>query len=309
MFISSQSSPAAFKGFTLVMVSLTVNPAGASRPAVAVGNVGQLAVDLLVSTLNMSRAGYFHTDCLIPMAGNNPYASCKEDAEELHTPAEGSTRSQSSFSIHWVGTCHTFPILFQLVSWIKASGFSRTVVLSSSHSYQRDDQQLQGTPLRYLITPSLLTASADALKELGWREMERIPAFPGVKDADAEPRLCIPGGGITKGLYTDSCDEDLPLAVLLLFCSEGDNIPDAFALVNHLNDWLRLLDSQVILETRLSCKSAGIRREIQVLSCTSVLVVLSDFLPRAKNRTASGRFRLPGVCCLEAVSLLHFSNC
>ncbi len=31
-----------------------------------------------------------------------------------------------------------------LVSWIKASGFSRTVVLSSSHAYQRDDQQLQG---------------------------------------------------------------------------------------------------------------------------------------------------------------------
>ncbi|XP_047240040.1 proteasome assembly chaperone 2 [Girardinichthys multiradiatus] len=236
MFISSQSSPAAFKGFTLVM------------PAVAVGNVGQLAVDLLVSTLNMSRAGYFHTDCLIPMAGNNPYASCKEDAEELHTPAEVYTAAELKLAVLQIRA----PIIQtrskkfrqQLVSWIKASGFSRTVVLSSSHSYQRDDQQLQGTPLRYLITPSLLTASADALKELGWREMERIPAFPGVKDADAEPRLCIPGGGITKGLYTDSCDEDLPLVVLLLFCSEGDNIPDAFALVNHLNDWLHLLDSQ-----------------------------------------------------------------
>jgi len=63
------------------------------QPAVAVGNVGQLAVDLIVSTLNMNRVGYLHTDCLIPMAGNNPYATCKEDAEELHTPAEGNTRS------------------------------------------------------------------------------------------------------------------------------------------------------------------------------------------------------------------------
>lgn len=42
-----------------------------------------------------------------------------------------------------------------------------------------------------------------------------------------------------------SCAEDLPLAVLLLFCSEGDNIPDAFTLVNHLNDWLHLLDTPV----------------------------------------------------------------
>lgn len=59
------------------------------QPAVAVGNVGQLAVDLIVSTLQMSRVGFFHTDCLIPMAGNNPYTTCKEDSEELHTPAEG----------------------------------------------------------------------------------------------------------------------------------------------------------------------------------------------------------------------------
>lgn len=42
-----------------------------------------------------------------------------------------------------------------------------------------------------------------------------------------------------------SCAEDLPLAVLLLFCSEGDNIPDAFTLVNQLDDWLHLLDSPV----------------------------------------------------------------
>lgn len=59
------------------------------------------------------------------------------------------------------------------------------------------------TPLRYLVTPSLLKGSADALKELGWREMERVPAFPGLTDRNTEPRLCIPGGGITKGLYTD----------------------------------------------------------------------------------------------------------
>nr|XP_046273816.1 proteasome assembly chaperone 2 [Scatophagus argus]XP_046273818.1 proteasome assembly chaperone 2 [Scatophagus argus] len=235
MFISSQNTAPSFRGFTLVM------------PAVAVGNVGQLAVDLVVSTLNMSRVGFIHTDCLIPMAGNNPYTTCKEDAEELHTPAEVYTATELKLAVLQIRA----PIIQKkskkfrqlLVSWIKTSGFSRTVVLSSSHAYQRDDQQLQGTPLRYLVTPSLLKGSADAFKELGWREMERVPAFPGLADADAEPCLCIPGGGITKGLYSDSCAEDLPLAVLLLFCSEGDNIPDAFTLVNHVNDWLHLLDN------------------------------------------------------------------
>ncbi|XP_041823336.1 proteasome assembly chaperone 2 [Melanotaenia boesemani] len=236
MFISSEDAPPVLKNFTLVM------------PAVAVGNVGQLAVDLIVSTLNMSRVGYIHTDCLIPMAGNNPYTTCKEDAEVLHTPAEVYTSAELKLAVLQIRA----PIIQtkskkfrqQLVSWIKASGFSRIVVLSSSHAYQRDDQQLQGTPLRYLVTPSLLKMSADALKELGWREMEQLPAFPELTDANAKPWLYIPGAGITKGLYTDSCKEDLPLAVLLLFCSEGDNIPDAFTLVNHLNDWLHLLDNQ-----------------------------------------------------------------
>lgn len=235
MFISSQNSPTCFKDFTLIM------------PAVAVGNVGQLAVDLIVSTLNMSRVGYIHTDCLIPMTGNNPYATCKEDAEELHTPAEVYTAADLKMAVLQIRApiIQTKSKKFRqlLVSWIKTSGFSRTVVLSSSHAYQRDDQQLQGTPLRYLVTPSLLKVSEDALKELGWREMERVAAFPGLTDANTEPRLYIPGGGITKGLYTDSCAEDLPLAVLLLFCSEGDNVPDAFTLVNHLNDWLHLLDN------------------------------------------------------------------
>lgn len=69
--------------------------------------------------------------------------------------------------------------------------------------------------MRYLLTPPLLKGSADALKELSWREMELVAAFPGLTDANAEPRLYIPGGGITKGLYTDryrereSCVNDL----------------------------------------------------------------------------------------------------
>lgn len=41
----------------------------------------------------------------------------------------------------------------------------------------------------------------------------------------------------------------MPLAVLLLFCSEGDNVPDAMSLVSHLDDWLHLLDDAVSQNT------------------------------------------------------------
>ncbi|KAL0961688.1 hypothetical protein UPYG_G00330440 [Umbra pygmaea] len=81
--------------------------------------------------------------------------------------------------------------------------------------------------------------TGECLKELDWKEMETVSAFPGV--SDSEKRLYIPGGGITKSLFNASCAEDVCLAVVLIFCSEGDNIPDAFALVNHMNSWLHLV--------------------------------------------------------------------
>ncbi|CAK7301213.1 Proteasome assembly chaperone 2 [Vulpes lagopus] len=54
----------------------------------SVGNVGQLAIDLIISTLNMHKIGYFYTDCLVPMVGNNPYATAEENSTELCINAE-----------------------------------------------------------------------------------------------------------------------------------------------------------------------------------------------------------------------------
>ncbi|KAM9494047.1 proteasome assembly chaperone 2 [Clarias gariepinus] len=233
MFVPSGERPPCFKGFTLI------------TPAVSVGNVGQLAADLIISTLDMARVGHFHSDCLIPMAGNNPYSRGEEEAALLSTNAEVYCRSDVRLAVLQIRTpiIQTKMKYFRktLVSWIKSSGFARTVLLSSCHGHQRDDQQLLGSPLRYLLTPALQGDTEGTLQSLGWREMERVSAFPGVTDSDRR-RLYVPGGGVTKALYNDCCSEDMSMAALLLFCSEGDNVPDAFTLVNHLNDWLHLLD-------------------------------------------------------------------
>ncbi|XP_066530770.1 proteasome assembly chaperone 2 [Hoplias malabaricus] len=231
MFVSSEDSTPCFKGYTLIL------------PAVAVGNVGQLSADLIISTLKMVRVGHLHTECLVPIAGNNPYSCAAGETDQISTSAEVYSHSDLKLAVLQIRT----PVLqtkvraFRklLVSWIKSSGFSRTVLLSSSHAYHRDDQQLHGTTLRYLLTPALQEVE-ETLRELGWTELERVSAFPGI--SDSEKRLWIPGGGVTKGLYSDCCTESVPLAVLLLFCSEGDNVPDAFTLIDRLNDWLHLLD-------------------------------------------------------------------
>ncbi|KAM7175531.1 proteasome assembly chaperone 2 isoform 1-T1 [Macrochelys suwanniensis] len=235
MFVPCGSSaPPDFEGFTLLL------------PAVSVGNVGQLAVDLVIFTLDMPKVGYFYTDCLVPMVGNNPYATAEENSTELSINAEVYSLPSKKLVVLQIRSpfvknkyrsfCQT------VLSWVKSSRCAKVILLSSSHAYQRDDQQLHGTPLRYLLSPAIQKTAGDLMQRLNWKEMEKVAAYPGVNDA--EMVVHIPGGGITTLLFSESCSNEIQMAVLLKFCSEGDNIPDALALVNYLNEWLQLIKSE-----------------------------------------------------------------
>ncbi|XP_062915691.1 proteasome assembly chaperone 2 [Mobula hypostoma] len=232
LFVSSGAAAVSLRGYTFIM------------PVVSVGNVGQLAVDLIISTLNLPRVGYIHTDCLVPVVGNNPYATTMENSSEMCTSSEVYASGEQKLAVLQIrspivrGKQRTFRQ--QLLSWIKESEFSRVILLSSSYAHHRVDQQLIGTPLRYLATPALQSIVGDKFQTLKWKEMEKVPAFPRISEVEME--LCIPGGGITKSLYADSCTEGVPLAVLLIFCSEGDNIPDALNLLSFLNEWVQLIE-------------------------------------------------------------------
>ncbi|XP_028921737.1 proteasome assembly chaperone 2 isoform X2 [Ornithorhynchus anatinus] len=212
-------------------------------PAVSVGNVGQLATDLIISTLNMPKVGYFYTDCLVPMVGNNPYATTENNSAELSINAEVYSLPSKNLIVLQIRSpfikYKSRSFCEALLSWVKSSKCTRVLVLSSSHAYRRDDQQLQGTPFRYLFTPELQKNIGNQIQYLNWKEMEETLSFPEMQDSD----MCIqiPGGGITKLLYKLSCSEGIQMAILLKFCSEGDNIPDAIDLANYLNEWLQVL--------------------------------------------------------------------
>ncbi|KAM4027505.1 LOW QUALITY PROTEIN: proteasome assembly chaperone 2 [Anomaloglossus baeobatrachus] len=209
-------------------------------PAVSVGNVGQLAVDLIISSLDIPKVGYFYTDCLVPMVGSNPYSTNEEHAKELCINAEVYASPEKKLAVLQIRS----PLIKKksrafcqaLTCWIKTCAFTRVVLLSSSHAYQRDDSQLFGSPFRYLVTPALQTKVAETMNALQWKEMEKLSIYPGINDE--EKKISIPGGGFTKRLFDDCCSEGIHMAAVLKFC--GDNIPDAFALLDHVNKWLHL---------------------------------------------------------------------
>ncbi|KAF7471762.1 Hypothetical predicted protein [Marmota monax] len=180
-------------GFTLLM------------PAVSVGNVGQLAIDLIISTLNMHKIGYFYTDCLVPIVGNNPYATEEDNSTELSTNAEVySLPSKKLVALQLRSIFIKYKsksFCEKLLSWVQSSGCAKVIVLSSTHSYQRNDLQLCSTPFRYLLTPSVQKNVQNKIQSLNWQEMEKSPCIPQMDDSEFCVR--VPGGGITKTLYDE----------------------------------------------------------------------------------------------------------
>ncbi|XP_061025816.1 proteasome assembly chaperone 2 [Eubalaena glacialis] len=231
MFVPCGDSVPDLAGCTLLM------------PAVSVGNVGQLAIDLIISTLNMCKIGYFYTDCLVPMVGNNPYATAEENSTELSINAEvyaSPSKKLVALQLRSIFIKYKSKSFCEkLLSWVKSSNCAKVVVLSSSHSYHRNDLQLRSTPFRYLLTPSVQKSVQNKIQSLNWEEMEKSPCIPEIDDSEFCVR--IPGGGITKTLYDEGCSKEIPMVILLKFVSEGDNIPDALGLVEYLNEWLQII--------------------------------------------------------------------
>ena len=79
-----------------------------------------------------------------------------------------------------------------------------------------------------------------------------------------------------------SFKESIPLAVLLTFCSEGDNIVDAVNLFLYLNDWLKLVPREKVRKTRkkgsptLKFDSVNDRINAHALAVYLILVLLGS---------------------------------
>jgi len=231
-------------------------------PAVSVGNVGQLAVDLVISTLQMKKAGLIHDDSITPVIGSDPYKGCfssrvgtlqlkPEDATSNPAPSlMTSCELYESTSHRLVVMQLRSPLirgrktsfLRRLVDFIKEMRFSQTMILSSSHAHERIDTQLRGDQFRFLSSSSFLEAPlSEVLSTLGWTRLE---TRENRDDYGKDVNPYMPGGGLAKQMFQLCQKESVPVSVLLVFCSEGDNVPEAFLLANRLNDLAKLLDGQ-----------------------------------------------------------------
>ncbi|KFM73025.1 Proteasome assembly chaperone 2, partial [Stegodyphus mimosarum] len=205
-------------------------------PSVAVGNVGQLAVDLLLNNLKVEHLGYIHHPSILPIAGADPFDPGRKKLAtscELYECKEKKLviiQQRSPIIRSKVCEYQAF-----LTAFIKEHKFKKTVLLSSSFSQFFTVDDLRGIPMHYLCSVNI--EDEEIFKDLSWK----IFSLP--KNVNSVETSKIPGGGIANTLLDESRQENIPLIVLILVCSEGYNYPEAFQMISNLNNWLHLKEA------------------------------------------------------------------
>lgn len=115
----------------------------------------------------------------------------------------------------------------------------QVVILTSAWAHTRNDAQIHTMPMRYIASPIIQKNYQQTFKELNWLHLETEK-----NPFDNSEFLSIPGGGFAKKLYDFFVENEIPSAILLVFCSEGDNVPDATGLMKYLSSWIKIIVKQ-----------------------------------------------------------------
>ncbi|XWS67508.1 hypothetical protein CRYUN_Cryun04dG0012500 [Craigia yunnanensis] len=219
-------------------------------PALSIGNVGQLAVDLLVSSMKAERIGYIDDPFVLPCVGNDAYGPIP--CGELALPLEAYQSSSSRLTLLQQRSPVVKGMMVEfaknLANFAAASGKKHVVLLSSLDfgKWQKIDMS-SGLQIYYLSSTNP-DGRDDQCEQLGWKKLQEynpaqrcwkclstlaegsttlesnLPFEDELEAEDYYPSLPF------AALFSCLKAKGLKVTCLLCYCSEGDNIQDAFHL-------------------------------------------------------------------------------
>lgn len=206
-------------------------------PSVAVGNVGQLVCDLLISSLKMTKTATVYSPAFIPVLGYDPYdltstslsGSC--DLYQCNTNSLLVLQLRAPLVYKYAKT-----FLSEIVERFKSKGIKDIVVLTSSFAHEK--KHILTSPFRYVANN--VCPHSSKITGLNWLQHESL-----------ENGVVIPGGGFGAMLYELCEEQSMPCLILYKYCSEGDNIPDAYEMIHYLNSILPVFGSNTDLVKQL----------------------------------------------------------
>jgi len=229
-------------------------------PTLSIGNVAQLAVDFIISTLSLKRIAYIDEPTVLPCVGNDAFD--KQNEGKLYINIEVFFSAECALTVIQQrgpvirGKCNTFTT--NLIEWIQASQFKQVILLSSADASHRIDPQIiDSIQLRYITTSSknidqtlLHRLKASGLKELengtqshDQMEIEVSQSLSKMQIGQTheistlDPTAFLRRAGITHRFFRlcKNNYKDVKAIGLIIFCAEGDNIPEAATIATAAN--------------------------------------------------------------------------
>lgn len=205
-------------------------------PSVAVGNVSQLACDLLISSLNMVKIGSVYTTAQIPVIGYDPY---NLKSENLSTSCEIYKSDTKKICILQIRSPLIYKyakqFLEEVIETFNEKKIKDVIILTSSYAHEK----------KHILTSSFRYVVSEGNSYMEKMKIEDIEKYE--NDGD----LKILGGGFASLLYKICLEKSLSCLILFKYCSEGDNIPDAYDMVSKLIKVLPLFSENKDLFSQL----------------------------------------------------------
>lgn len=218
-------------------------------PALSIGNVGQLAVDLLIPSSKARRVAYLDEPSVLPCVGNdafgpNAVGDLALPLEEYESPSNGLAFIQQRSPII---TGMMISFAKNVANFVSSIGKDHVVILSSLDSGKRRLIDASSDMLYYLSSCNE-DGSDPEYEKLGWKKLEEYDPSQRLWKSLAN---LIEGGVLSEDMSDDSEEmtlsdyyatlpfaalffackaKGLKVSCLLCYCSEGDNMPESFYL-------------------------------------------------------------------------------
>lgn len=248
-------------------------------PAVTVGNIGQLAVDLLLSSTCSQHVGRLAAPATLPFAAPAPSApqhlSSIVTTIELYTVPSESGKVIVAQQRAPLSPGRAAEHARALVNWARSSGCAEIVLLGSANAAGRRDQQIRSgespsARIRFAATQAMMSNKlGERVRERGWKPVDGefsglgwIAGDDGLSVADenrVDGSVSTPSflptarkGSFTREVLQHCTDVNFPVAAILLFAFEGDNSSDARVMASAVSVLLNVdvIGSSVELSVR-----------------------------------------------------------
>ncbi|KAF2068665.1 hypothetical protein CYY_010010 [Polysphondylium violaceum] len=214
-------------------------------PALTLGNVGQLSIDLLICTYKFERVGFIVDSNILPIVGNDTYTPKGQGVLSTSIEVYKSKEYQNVTLVQQrspVIQGHIPIFAKNLMNWSTSQQFKEILFVASTNANKRIDSQLTGNQLRFIKSNTISNETLDKIKLNNIPEME-VQFEQAGEIVQLSNRLT----GLGKELYNlcnnqqdtnTTSTQNTPFLCFNLFCSEGDNTMESMAMAHTLAVYL-----------------------------------------------------------------------